>query len=495
MFHNKLDSFPKNFLWGAASAAYQIEGAWNTDGKGPSIWDEFSHTSGNTFNNTNGDIAVDHYHQYKEDIALMKKMGLKAYRFSISWSRVIPDGDGAVNEQGLAFYEKIIDELLENNIEPVVTLFHWDLPLSLQQRFNGWEGKETIAAFEKYCRVLFKKFSTKVRYWITINEQNVFIPMGYRWETHPPKISNLKKMYQANHHVNLANAKAILAFKELVPNGKIGPSFGYGGVYPGSSNPTDCLAAENADEFNNRWWLDVYCLGTYPKFLFQQFEKIGIAPTIEEGDLDLLKKAKPDFLGINYYHGGTVQENQFEKESENKEKKKREFSSTDPYLMQPKENSENPEKVMFDTIDNPYLEKTDWGWEIDPVGFRYALRKVYGQYQLPILVTENGLGAYDTLTTEGQIDDSYRIEYLDQHILEMKKALTDGVEVFGYCAWSFTDLLSWLNGYKKRYGFVYVDRDDEDEKTLKRIPKKSFSWYQHVIQSNGDSIINRGEHL
>ncbi|HWJ76831.1 MAG TPA: glycoside hydrolase family 1 protein [Niallia sp.] len=486
MYYTSLDSFPDNFLWGAASAAYQIEGAWNKDGKGPSIWDVFTKIDGKTFEGTNGDVAVDHYHRYKEDVRLMAEMGLKAYRFSVSWSRVIPDGDGEVNEAGLDFYVKLVDELLANNIEPVVTLYHWDLPLSLQERYNGWESRKTIDAFKKYCEVLYRKLGEKVTYWVTMNEQNVFTPLGYRWAVHPPALTDIKKMYEANHIINLANAEAINLFHQLVPNGKIGPSFGYGPMYPINADPSNVLASENGEAFNNDWWLDVYCKGTYPKFVMKQLERLGIAPTVLEEDDILLKSAKPDFLGINYYHGGTAQQNRIEHSIKENEKQ---FSSTDPYLMQPKEDQAvSPEIPMFNTVENPYLEKTAWGWEIDPVGFRVALRRVQAKYNLPIFITENGLGAIDELKEDGTIEDDYRIDYLKNHILEMKKAITDGVDIIGYCAWSFTDLLSWLNGYKKRYGFVYVNRTESDEKDLRRIPKKSYYWYKKLIEENGSTL-------
>lgn len=485
MYHKQLDEFPDSFLWGAASAAYQIEGASNSNGKGLSIWDEFSHLPNKTYKNTNGDVAVDHYNKYNEDIMLMSNMNLKAYRFSISWSRIIPDGDGEINPEGLNFYDNLINSLIENGIEPIVTTYHWDLPLSLQKKYNGWEGRDTIEAYVNYCEILFERYGSKVKYWITMNEQNVFISMGYRWQSHPPGINNLKKMYQANHHVNLANAKAIQLFREKKYEGQIGPSFGYGGVYPESSNPLDCLAAENADEFNNKWWLDVYCKGEYPKCIMKKLSEMDIAPDIENGDMDILKNATPDFIGINYYHGGTVGANHFERK---KPTITEEFCTTDPYLINPRSNSINPEDFMFTKVENPFLKKTDWNWEIDPIGFRYALRKVFSDYQLPIFVTENGLGAFDNLEENNIINDTYRIEYLQSHILEMKKTITDGVEILGYCAWSFTDLLSWLNGYKKRYGFVYIDRTDNDEKKLERIPKQSFFWYRDLIKSNGKSI-------
>ncbi|MFD1430855.1 glycoside hydrolase family 1 protein [Lacticaseibacillus mingshuiensis] len=486
MYYDKLDDFPPDFLWGAASAAYQIEGAYDEDGKGPSIWDVYAHQPGNTFNGTTGDVAIDHYHHMAEDVALMAKMGLKAYRFSVAWARVIPDGDGAVNEAGLDFYRRLIRELKQNGIEPVLTLYHWDLPQALQDKYGGWESREVIPAFAKYCRTLFTAFKDDVKYWVTFNEQNVFTGLGYRWGNHPPKVQDVRRMFAANHIVNLANAIAIKLFHELVPNGLIGPSFGYGPVYPLTGAPTDVLAAVNADDFNNNWWLDVYCRGEYPYFMEKTLTRMGLMPDVTDADRALLKQAHPDFLGINYYHGGTVQQNRLEKPVA--EAAKKDFSATDPYLMQPKEDqAQSPEVPMFNAVANPYLKKTDWGWEIDPVGFRVGLRQVYEKYRLPLFVTENGLGAVDQLAN-GEVDDQYRIDYLAAHLRTMKEAITDGVEMIGYCAWSFTDLLSWLNGYRKRYGFVYVDRDDDGPKQLRRIPKKSYYWYQQIIAQNGAQI-------
>lgn len=488
MYHQKLDQFPKDFLWGSASAAYQVEGAWNTHGKGKSVWDEFSKFPGKTFEGTNGDVAVDHYHRYKEDVKLMADMGLKAYRFSVAWTRIYPEGKGELNEKGLDFYENLVDELLSYGIEPIVTLYHWDIPEALQASYGGWESREVIEDFHQYCIALFKRLGEKVRYWITFNEQNVFTSMGYRWESHPPGVADVKRMYEANHIINLANALVIGTFHEMVPNGKIGPSFGHGPVYPFNCDPLHVLAADNAEEFNNYWWLDVYCFGHYPKVVFKHLEQLGIAPTIEDGDLELLASAKPDFLGVNYYHGGTVKANQMER-NETDEKEVKEFSATDPYLMNPKgERMQSPEVPLFNPVSNPFVEKTNWNWEIDPIGFRISLRRIQSRYDLPVMVTENGLGAIDILEENQQINDDYRINYLREHIIEMQKAMTDGVEVIGYCTWSFTDLLSWLNGYKKRYGFVYINRDEYSEKDLKRIPKKSFYWYQQVIESHGENL-------
>lgn len=509
MHYEKLDDYPEGFLWGASSAAYQIEGAAAEDGKGPSIWDVYAHEPGNTYKGTTGDVAVDHYHRLVEDLDLMKRMGLKAYRFSVAWSRVIPTGDGEVNPAGLDFYARLIDGLLERGIQPVPTLYHWDLPEALQEKYEGWESRECIDAFEKYCRVMFTAFGDRVKYWITINEQNVFTSMGYRWQLHPPKKNDVKTMFLVNHHVNLANARAINLFHKLVPGGLIGPSFGYGPVYPLDSDPANVLASVNADDFNNNWWLDVYCRGEYPYFTLKALQRMGIAPEVSAADDALLRSATPDFLGVNYYHGGTVAENRLDRpvdpaggkpsETDKEDKtdetaradakgekaEKKEFSGIDPYLMQPKEGqAQTPEVPMFQSMANPYVEKSAWGWEIDPVGFRIALRQLFEKYRLPLFVTENGLGAADTVQN-GEIHDSYRIKYLEDHLLAMKEAVTDGVPVIGYCAWSFTDLLSWLNGYRKRYGFVYVDCNDEQSGTLDRTPKDSFFWYRDIIKTNG----------
>ena len=488
MFHKKLDNFPADFLWGASSAAYQIEGASTEDGKGKSIWDVYAHEKGNTYKGTSGDVAVDHYHKYKEDVSLMKKMGLKAYRFSIAWSRVIPEGVGKVNIKGLKFYHNLIHELEKAHIEPILTIYHWDLPLALQEKYGGWESVKTIAAFKNYAELLFREFGAEVKYWVTINEQNVFTSMGYRWGTHPPKKHSFKLMLLANHHINIANAEVIKLFHQMVPNGMIGPSFGYGPTYAKTSDPEDVLASMNANDFNNNWWLDVYCTGKYPFFCKKQFEKWNIMPEVTGEEQKILEdtEAHPDFLGINYYHGGTFQQNRIQKAVKSEEQES--FDKTDPYLEQPKErNANEPEVPMFNNVENSYVDKTQWGWEKDPTGLRIALRQVYEKYHLPIMITENGLGAQDKVV-KGKINDNYRISYLSEHIIAMREAITDGVNLLGYCAWSFTDLLSWLNGYSKRYGFVYVDQNDQENGSLKRIPKRSFSWYKNVIKSNGKDL-------
>lgn len=480
MEHKRLSPFPADFLWGSASAAYQVEGAWDQGGKGPSVWDEFVRIPGKTFKETTGDVTVDHYHKYKEDVSLMAEQGLKAYRFSIAWSRILPEGSGAVNEEGLRFYENLIDELLAHQIEPVVTLYHWDIPQALQDQYGGWESRKVIADFTNYATLVFNRFTGKVKHWVTLNEQNVFISHGYMLATHPPGVSDPKRMYAANHHANLANASAIKAFRELGISGKIGPSFAYSPNYAIDSKPENVLAALNAEEYNANFWMDVYMWGEYPKAVFTWLEEQGWAPDILPGDIELLKQGTPDFMGLNYYQTATNAFNPMDGVGLGKMNTTGEKGTTE----------EQGIPGVFKNAANPHLEKTNWDWEIDPTGLRIGLRRIASRYRVPVFITENGLGEYDKLTAESEVQDDYRIDYLRRHALAIQEAISDGVEMIGYCTWSFTDLLSWLNGYQKRYGFVFVDRDEADEKDLKRYKKDSFYWYQKTIAANGANLID-----
>ncbi|WP_312096553.1 glycoside hydrolase family 1 protein [Niallia sp.] len=479
MEHKTKTAFPQDFLWGAASAAYQVEGAWNEDGKGPSVWDNFVRIPGTTYKGSNGDIAVDHYHRYKEDVSLMAEQGLKTYRFSIAWSRIFPTGNGEINEKGLEFYDKLIDELLSYNIEPMITLYHWDIPQALMDQYNGWESRQIIEDFNNYARVLFERYGDRVKYWISLNEQNYFVSYGYETALHPPGVKDRKRMYEVNHIANLANATVIKSFRELVPNGKIGPSFAYKPYYPIDSNPENILAFENSEDLNNYFWMDIYAWGQYPITAWKYLKEQNLTPTIHDGDLELLRSAKPDFMGVNYYRTTTVEKNPL-------------AGGVDIGVKNTtgKKGSGSQSGVpgMFKTTSNPHVETTNWDWDIDPQGLRIGLRRIATRYQLPVLITENGLGEFDKLEEGDIINDDYRIEYLKSHIQSIQDAISDGVDVLGYCAWSFTDLLSWLNGYQKRYGFVYVDRDEDSAKDLRRIKKKSFDWYKHVIETNGESL-------
>lgn len=478
-FENK-KGFPDDFLWGSASAAYQVEGAAEEDGKGRSIWDNFVRIPGKTFKATTGDVAVDHYHRYKEDIALMAEMGLKTYRFSISWPRIYPEGRGQVNEKGLQFYDNVIDECLKYGIEPMVTIYHWDLPQALQDEYGGWESRRIIDDYENYAKTLFKRYGNKVKYWITLNEQNVYTMHGWIMATHPPgKKNDLKMFYQVNHHAFLAHAKAVLAFKELVPDGKIGASFAFTPCYPLDCSPINNMAKADYDDLQSYWWMDVYAYGRYPKAAFRYLEAQGVAPTMESGDAELMKKgAKVDFMGVNYYQSAVAEYNPIDGvglgEMNTTGKKGTTQVSGKPGVYK------NPP--------NPYLKTTDWDWTIDPMGIRMCCRTITSRYDLPIVISENGLGAFDKKTEDNKIHDDYRIAYLKAHIEELKEAINEGCEVLAYCTWSITDLLSWLNGYQKRYGFIYVDREEEEGSSMDRYKKDSFYWYQNVIKTNGEEL-------
>lgn len=479
MIHTKLDPFPKDFLWGSASAAYQVEGAWNLDGKGKSVWDEFVRIPNKTFKGSNGDVAVDHYHRFKEDIALMAEQGLKTYRFSIAWTRILPDGRGEINQKGVDFYSDLINELLKYGIEPIVTLYHWDLPQALEDAYGGWESRQVIQDFTNYAKILFDAYSDRVNYWVSLNEQNVFMMHGFLMASHPPAVTDPKRMYAANHIANLANASVIKAFRDGKYPGKIGPSFAMSPAYAVDCQPENVIATENMLDLFSNFWMDVYVYGRYPKVALKNLAKNGLAPVFEAGDEDLLKAGKPDFMGVNYYQSMTIASNPLDGVT---------MTGEANYSGKKGTTKEAGQPGMYKIVSNPYLEKTNWDWTIDPAGLRISLRRISSRYDLPILITENGLGDFDTQEADGQVHDQPRIDYLKTHCLAIQEAITDGVEVLGYCTWSFTDLLSWLNGYQKRYGFVYVDRDETNEKELKRYKKDSFNWYRDVIRTNGASL-------
>ncbi|MCQ1058444.1 glycoside hydrolase family 1 protein [Photobacterium sp. ZSDE20] len=472
-------SFQDEFLWGSASAAYQIEGAANLDGKGDSIWDVYSRVPGNTFKNTTGEVAIDFYHRFEQDIALMKEMGLQAYRFSVSWPRIMTDGR-SVNPKGVEFYHKVIDTLIANDITPILTVYHWDLPQALQDDYQGWESREIIEDFTRYCEILFQEYGDKVPYWVSLNEQNIFTSLGYLQAIHPPKVSDFQRFINANHIANLANASAVKKFREMGIEAKIGASFAYSPAYAQSAKPEDVIAAEDAQELQDLFWMDVYAKGRYPKIALKRLETLNIHIDFQPGDKELLAAGVCDFMGLNYYQSATFVA------AGNKQSTAQTGNASQVSVVS--EISDIPTDKLFARADNEYLDMTDWNWAIDPNGLRVALRRITSRYELPILISENGLGAFDTLTEEGKVHDDYRINFLRRHVEAISDAIDDGCEVIGYCTWSCQDLFSWLNGYAKRYGFIYVDRDEESEKELKRYKKDSFYWYQKVIQSNGKQL-------
>jgi 6-phospho-beta-glucosidase len=344
--------------------------------------------------------------------------------------------------------------------------------------YGAWESRQIINDFDDYCITLYKRFGDRVKYWVSLNEQNFNSRHGFITAMHPPGVKDSKRFYEANHIAFLANAKAIQSFREHVPNGQIGPSFAYSPAYPLSSHPKDILAFENAEEFTNNWWLDVYCWARYPQVAFNYLQREGLAPTIKDGDFELLEKGTPDFVGVNYYHTLTYGWNPLDGVSEGALNTTGKKGTTQSVGV----------PGLYRTARNSHLETSNWDWAIDPIGLRVGLRRITSRYRLPVFITENGLGEFDTLEPGDVINDSYRIAYFDAHLRECRQAISDGVDLIGYCSWSFTDLLSWLNGYQKRYGFVYVNRDETDEKDLRRIKKKSFYWYQEVIRTNGASL-------
>lgn len=466
--------FPKDFLFGAASASYQVEGAWNEDGKGVSNWDVFSKIPGKTFEGTNGDVAVDHYHRYKEDVKLMAEMGLESYRFSISWSRIIPDGDGEVNEKGIKFYNNLIDECLKYGIVPFVTLYHWDLPQTLEEA-GGWTNKRTIDAFNKYAEVCFRAFGDRVKHWITFNETIVFCGHGYLAGAHPPGIVNdVKKYFEATHNVFVAHAKAVKKYKSLKQYGEIGITHVFNPAFSVDDKEENIFAAKHANYYDTFWYYDPILKGEYPKYVVDELKKKGLTPDWTKEELDLLKESadKNDFIGLNYYQPKRV----MKIDSEEEFKANRENSTGAPG---------NP---SFDGVYKTVMMKdkvyTKWGWEISPEGFLDGLRMLKKRYgDVKLYITENGLGDEDPII-EDVIADVPRINFIKEHLKVVKKAIQEGINLKGYYAWSVIDLLSWLNGYKKQYGFIYVDHKNN----LARKKKLSFYWYKNIIETRGEEL-------
>ncbi len=469
MLHKKLKAFPENFLWGASTSAYQVEGASLEDGKGPSCQDVKEVPAGTS----DLKVCADEYHHYKEDIALFAEMGFKVYRFSISWSRMIPQGTGEVNPKGIAYYNNLINECLKYNIVPLVTMFHFDMPAALDAR-GSWSNPDSVDWFVNFAKVMFENFGDRVKYWLTINEQNMLTLVGPVIGTlHIPAGTTnvLKETYQQNHHMLVAQAKAMALCHKMIPDAKIGPAPNISLVYAASCKPEDVLASQNFNAIRNWLYLDMAVYGRYNNLVWSYLEENDATPEFAPGDEEALANGHPDFIGFNYYSTATVA-----------------YSDGSEALKDGDQQSAGGIPGVYKTVKNPNLPRTEFNWEIDPIGFRNTLREVYSRYHLPIIITENGLGAYDTLGEDGKIHDTYRINYLRAHIEQMRLAITDGVEMMGYCPWSAIDLISTHEGMRKRYGFVYVDRDEFDLKTMKRYPKDSFYWYKKVIASNGEDL-------
>lgn len=456
-------TFPKDFLWGASTSAYQVEGAWNVDGKGPSVQDIRDVPAGTIdFRD-----AVDHYHHMQEDVRLFKELGLKAYRLSIAWSRILPEGTGAVNEAGIKFYDDLINELLANDIEPVITVFHFDLPAALNAN-GGWSNRATIDAFREYCQILFERFGDRVKHWLTINEQNMMVLFGSMiWGGE----GGYQTAFTENHHMLLAQALVMRDYHEGHYPGKIGPAPNIALMYPGSDKPEDVLAAQQANALRNWAFLDPAVYGRYNAQFLAILKGLGVEVPFEAGDEEILQNGTADFIAFNYYNSGTVV-----------------AMASDGELASGDQQTGIGFPGFFKQIDNKNLAHTKFGWEIDPIGFRTTINEIYSRYGLPLIITENGMADYDELTADGKIHDQPRIKYLGDHIEQMRLAMADGAEVFGYNPWSAIDLISTHEGLKKRYGFIYVNRHDDGTGSYERYKKDSFAWYRGVIDSDGANL-------
>jgi len=431
--------FPHNFLWGAATASYQIEGAWNEDGKGESIWDRFSHTPGKVTEGNTGDIACDHYHRYPEDIALMRQLGLKAYRFSIAWARVLPGGRGPINPHGLDFYDRLVDALCAANIEPFLTLYHWDLPQVLQDE-GGWENRNTCHAFADYSALMVKRLGDRVKYWTTFNEPSVAAFIGNLTGEHAPGYRDPKIAYQVAHNLMVAHGLAVQAIRGANSNLETGIVLNLWMADPATSSPEDVAAAEAAWERDETLFLDPLFKGHYPTGAYQLAG--GNMPKILDGDMALIAQ-ELDFVGINYYSRNVI-----------------------------------GVKGKVNTI--PGSEYTEMGWEVCAPALRRMLVKINNNYSLPpIYITENGSSFKDEVSADGRIHDPRRLDYLKNHFIQTHLAMQDGVDVRGYMVWSLLDNFEWGHGFSKRFGLTHVDY-----KTQKRTVKDSGEWYAELIRTN-----------
>lgn len=447
----KAIKFPKNFVWGIASSAYQIEGAWDQDGKGISIWDTFSHTPGNVLNNENGNISIDHYHRYKDDIALMAKLGLRHYRFSTAWTRILPEGTGKINKKGVAFYDRLIDTLLENKVEPYLCLFHYDLPQAIQDR-GGWPQRETAYYFAEYARIVTRFLGDRLNLIITHNEPWVTAFVGHFFGNHAPGTRDLGAAIRSMHHLLLSHGLAAEAIRsEAKKPLKIGITLNLSPVYPAQQTPRDVRAASLVDTFTNKIVLDPLLKGSTPLYDFK-LSKTLIGNLIQPGDLEKIKNL--DFLGVNYYSRQVVK-----------------YSAKVPILNMAEVHPEGNEYSGM--------------WEIYPQGIYDLLTRIQADYKptCELMVTENGIPVPDGLDFDGRIRDERRIRYLKDHLIQINKAIMAGVPVKGYFHWSFMDNFEWALGYGQRYGLVYVDYP-----TQERIVKDSGNWFSKVIRANGFEI-------
>ena len=474
----------KDFLWGGATAANQCEGAWDRDGKGVSVADictggKFGQSKRITPVMEEGTFypsreAIQHYDRFREDIALFAEMGFKCYRFSIAWTRIFPNGDETEpNEAGLRHYDEVIDECLKHGIEPLITISHYEVPFGLTKKCNAWVSRDMIGYFLNYCRAIFTRYKGKVKYWLTFNEINsASEPMGALLNQgilndleHPTEFMKQpdipQQRYQGLHHMLVASALAVKMAHEIDPNYRVGNMMIYSASYPLTCDPDDVLACQAYNRRYNYYCTDVQARGAYPSFAKRMLEELGVQLEVQPEDAEILKSGTVDFITFSYY-----------------------MSS-----CQTAKDMKGGEGNILGGVPNPNLPSSDWGWQIDPKGLRYALNDLYDRYGLPLMVVENGLGAKDEIEADGSINDDYRIDYLRQHIEQMKEAVGDGVDLMGYIPWGCIDLVSASTGeYAKRYGMIYVRRYDDGTGDFARLKKKSFYWYQKVIATNGEDL-------
>lgn len=472
--------FPEGFLWGGATAANQIEGGFREGNKGLNIADVLPGGKGRlkvllepgfnfevnkekyTYPNHE---AIDFYHRYKEDIALFAEMGFKVFRMSIAWTRIFPNGNELeANEEGLAFYDRVFDELHKYGIEPVVTISHYEMPVNLVKEYGGWRSREVVTFFERYVTTIFNRYKGEVKYWMTFNEINSgleFPIMGLGFSI-KEESDKYQSTFQAYHHQFVASSIAVKLCREMMPNAKIGCMILYAPVYPYDCRPESVMYALEESRLFNYFCADVQVRGEYPAFMKRYFKEHNIHLEIQDGDLELIKVNTVDYIGFSYY-----------------------MSRTEKIDKKPEDMGQG--NILGGVI-NPFLKASDWGWAIDPLGLRITLNELYDRYQIPLFIVENGLGAKDEVEPDGTINDDYRIDYVRNHIKAMGEAIEDGVELMGYTPWGCIDLVSMSTGeMSKRYGFIYVDKQDDGSGTLERKKKKSFYWYKDVIATNGEN--------
>lgn len=472
----------EGFLWGGATAANQCEGAYNEGGRGLSSVDVVPFGE-DRMKVAKGQMrmlecddkhiypsheAIDMYHHFKEDIKMFAEMGFKCYRLSIAWTRILPNGDDEIpNEEGLRFYHEVFDECLKAGIEPLVTICHFDTPIALIKKYGGWKDCRMIDAFLHLCEILFKNYGDKVKHWLTFNEINMLLHMPFMGAGivfEEGEDEELVK-YQAAHHELIASAKAVKLAHEMMPNSKVGCMLAAGQFYPYTCKPDDVYTAMERDR-DNYFFIDVQARGEYPVWALKRMEKAGIKIKMEEGDSEVLKIGTVDFISFSYYCSRCI--------------------SNDPEILK----NHARGNAVISAVVNPYLKASDWGWQIDPLGLRLTLNILYDRYNKPLFIVENGLGANDVVEEDGSIHDDYRIDYMREHIKAMLDAVNkDGIPVMGYTSWGCIDLVSASTGeMKKRYGMIYVNKQNDGSGDLKRIKKDSFYWYKKVIETNGEIL-------